>query len=221
MWHIVTLCSKIQIKIVQKWPESVIKTDPAPTEPHRHLLDTGKLGGRRVAEVGEVRGGRLLSLCVIPPEGSFWPSSFLLFIPPAALSPSHIFETEVTARPACSLYTQNPSYERVTGAAFAKTSTSLQSPKHVLTPHPCIVELELSIVSPLAVSSTPPGPPLADSPVAFYFSTFPLLFSCPKDTQKRCLCITPPEKGIFHSKKPKRSWKWSCTRFFLCLWQVQ
>ena len=56
---------------VQRWPESVIKTDPAPTEPHRHLLDTGKLGGRRVAELGEVRGGRLLSLCVIPPEGSF------------------------------------------------------------------------------------------------------------------------------------------------------
>ena len=85
---------------------------------------------------------------------------------------------------------------------------------------PCIVELEPSIVFPSTVSSTP-SPPLADSPVAFYFSTFPLLFSCPKDTQKRCLCITPPEKGIFHSKKPKRSWKWSCTRFFLCLWQVQ
>ena len=149
-----------------------------------------------------------------PPRGEFLTQQLSSFYPPAALSPSHIFETEVTARPACSLYTQIPSYEHVTGAAFAKTSTSLQSPKHVLTPHPCIVELELSIVSPLAVSSTPS--PLADSPVAFYFSTFPLLFSCPKDTQKRCLCITPPEKDIFHSKKPKRSWKWSCTRFFLC-----
>ena len=155
-----------------------------------------------------------------PPRGEFLTQQLSSFYPPAALSPSHIFETEVTARPACSLYTQIPSYELVTGAAFAKTSTSLQSPKHVLTPHPCIVELKLSIVSPSTVSSTP-SPPLADSPVAFYFSTFPLLFSCPKDTQKRCLCITPPEKGIFHSKKPKRSWKWSCTRFFLCLWQVQ
>ena len=205
---------------VQRWPESVIKTDPAPTEPHRHLLDTGKLGGRRVAEVGEVRVGRLLSLCVIPPEGSFWPSSFLLFIPLLHYHPLISLKLRSPRDPPAPCTLRSQAMSSSLALLLQKLPRGINHPNMSSLLTPCIVELKLSIVSPSTVSSTP-SPPLADSPVAFYFSTFPLLFSCPKDTQKRCFCITPPKKGIFHSKKPKRSWKWSCTRFFLCLWQAQ
>ena len=155
-----------------------------------------------------------------PPRGEFLTQQLSSFYPPAALSPSHIFETEVTARPAAPCTLRSQAMSTSLALLLQKLPRAFNHPNMSSLLTPCIVELEPSIVFPSTVSSTP-SPPLADSSVAFYFSTFPLLFSCPKDTQKRCLCITPPEKGIFHSKKPKRSWKWSCTRFFLCLWQVQ
>ena len=137
--------------------------------------------------------------CVLSPQrGVFDPAAFFFLSPLLHYHPLISLKLRSPRDPPapCSLRSL------YTGAAFAKTSTSLQSPKHVLTPHPCIVELKLSIVSPSRVSSTPPPPCRLSG--SFLLFNFPSVVLLPKRHAKKVFVHYAARKRHFSLQEAEK-----------------